>query len=361
MSSLDLVRLPCWLGAALAALTWLGCESAPKQRVSATDAGSKPQEMDPNLAKAVGAAAPSSPTAERVQVDGGPPSNGIFALGAADREVRKGAPPKMVVGSLGSEPRVPLSPLPETGKKKEATLQVSLKQDPRQPELPFRFKLSFEAKKAAADAPNKGMQISVRVDEVGVALDQSPQARAAAQQLKQLKGSRVDYQLLPDGGGQEYRFQTPPGVPRQMGEVLRNLSDAISTFSLSHPDQVGTGAYWMITSREPIWGLDLVSYRMVRVLSASPAEVSLSLGVRRYATSAAFDTPLLQADTRLTLDEFIANAEGEIKLSPSQFIPTSVRLTSQLAASLIPASNPKQRAMAQAQVRIELPAEPRPQ
>src|SRR5688572_18584106 len=80
-------------------------ESTSEKKAERDDGGlSKVAAVDPKLAEAFAAssAAPGGPGAP---AEGGPPANGIFAPGAADKEIPKGAAPKITLGNEGSTPR----------------------------------------------------------------------------------------------------------------------------------------------------------------------------------------------------------------------------------------------------------------
>ena len=145
----------------LVLLAVLGCDKAePKENTksSEADAGaSKASAIDPNLAQAVAAASaavPGGKGAPPAQAEGGPPPDGVFAPGAADKEVTKGSLPKITLGSEGSSPRVLLGPS-KTPKKLSGTIQVALQADPRQGAIPVLLDVTIEPKKVegADDKP----------------------------------------------------------------------------------------------------------------------------------------------------------------------------------------------------------------
>src|SRR5512133_3336680 len=78
------------------------------------------RSVDPKLAKAVESVS-RRPT-QSSQTTGGPPDSGIFAPGRADAELAATAPPKVVVGSTGSAPRIVLARQPAKAGKWPASL-----------------------------------------------------------------------------------------------------------------------------------------------------------------------------------------------------------------------------------------------
>jgi hypothetical protein len=137
-------RVPILIGVTLSVL---GCakENPPSEATPRPDAGaSKAEAMDPDLAQAMAAA--SAMRAPAAAVEGGPPPNGIFAPGAADKEIARGQAPKLTLGSEGAEPRVSLLPAqPKPGSKQSGTIQVV--QQTQGPGLPVEFAVTFEAQK----------------------------------------------------------------------------------------------------------------------------------------------------------------------------------------------------------------------
>src|SRR6478752_6277020 len=105
-----------------------GCEkNEPKPESTRTDASaaSKVEAIDPNLAEAVAAAsATPAPGAARAQVEGQPPLDGVFAQGGADKELPRGAAPKVTLGSAGADPKVQLGPSKPA--KLSGTIQVAV-------------------------------------------------------------------------------------------------------------------------------------------------------------------------------------------------------------------------------------------
>src|SRR5688572_2443916 len=82
-------------------------EQAPTEEKPDAGAVDKTAQLDPSLAKAVEAAA--AKPAQQAGAAGGPPPNGIFGPGEADKEMLPGAPAKITLGGEGEQPRYTLS------------------------------------------------------------------------------------------------------------------------------------------------------------------------------------------------------------------------------------------------------------
>jgi hypothetical protein len=314
-----------------------GCEKehheTPAEPVASID---KAAAIDPALAKAVAAAsshvasaAPSGP--------GEPPPNGIFAAGAADAEIKAGMPPKITLGGTGSEPRVALSPAqPKPGWKTQGTLELQVASDPQQGPLPVAFAVSVEAQKpkSAPDAgANDNVTVTVKVLGAKIGVTGIPQDIEA--RFAKLKGSKVEYQVSPDGAGTAFHTELTPGA-EPVRDQLRQLSDAVALMTLPVPSQpLGVGAYWMTTSREGVFGLDLVTYRLIKVESVEGSVITLSVGTKRYATSTRFDFEGLGPDAPHELAEFECKSEGKLSFKVGTPFPQTGDIQSALGASLV--------------------------
>jgi len=350
-------RTPFWLplGALVVAAA---CEKeqppTPAAPVASVD---KAAAIDPALAKAVAAASAGVGANAAPSGPGQPPPAGIFAPGGADREMPKGMPPKLSLGSSGAEPRVQLGPAqPKPGFKTTGVLDVAVQADARQGALPITFAISVEALKpkgeAAPGAPPGPVTMSVKVGgaKLGVAgLPAELEARVA-----KLKGLKLEYQVAANGAASDYRYELPAGADDTRDHV-RVLVDTLALVTLPMPaEPVGAGAMWMIASREGVFGLDLVTYRLVKVEQISAESATLSVATKRYATSNRFDFEGLPPDAPHDLAEFEAKTDGKLVLKPGSPLPMSGDLESRLVAQLLMPGPQQQRGVIQIQSRVAL-------
>jgi hypothetical protein len=345
----------------LALLCLLGCEKAePKEepkRSESDAAAAKAKAMDPDLAQAVAAASvavPGGKGAPAGQVEGGPPADGVFAPGAADKEAARGSLPKITLGSEGSAPKLLLGP-GKSPKKLSGTIQIALQADPRQGAIPVLLDLTIEPKKVegAADGEKPVSQpVSVRVN--GAKIDAPGVPKDLDTQIAKLKGSKLEYSILPGGAGAGFRFDVPKGAPDDFRDVVRSLSDALALLTMPYPDKpLGAGGYFMVTSRDELMGLDLVTYRLVKVKQVTAEGATLDVSTKRYAATRTFDFPGLPPDIDKNLAEFQATSEGTVELPLGALLPTKGQISSVLAAQL-GAADVKQRPMLQLQTRTQL-------
>jgi hypothetical protein len=330
-------------------------EPKPESTPKASDTGAKKvDEIDPNLAEAVAAASverrgPGAPQ----QVEGGPPPDGVFAPGAADKELARGGMPKVTLGSEGSDPKQLLGPSKSAGKL-SGTIQIAMQQDPRQGAIPVLLNVTIEPKKVEASKDGAAVSQPITVRVTGAKIDAPSVPKEVDEKLGKLKGSKVEYSILPGGAGAGFRFDAPKGSPEEFQDVIRSLSDSLSLLTMPYPDKpLGAGGFFMVTSRDDFLGLDLVTYRMIKVKEVTPQGVTLDVSTKRYAANRTFDFPGLPPNIDKTLAEFQANSEGTVQLPLGALLPTQGELSSVLAAQL-GGKDPKQRAVMQFQTRAQL-------
>ncbi len=320
----------------------LGCQREEKQEAPKADASAsaKPEgpALDPALAKAMAEAA--KPKAPGAATQGGPPPKGIFAAGEADRQIATGAAPKVVLGAAGSEPRTQLKPSFGTKEKPlQRHIAITLQAGPQQGALPVEFDVDFVQEKAEANAARSKVTAKVVSAALPPGLPVPPEVSAS---ITKLRGSTIRFEVGPDGGATGFKYETPKDTPPNLGDVLRTLSDSIAAATFPFPaEAVGVGGFWMVTSRDGVMGLDLVTYRMVRVEGIANGVATLNVGTKRYATGTNFSMEALQGN--FTLDEFLSTSDGKLEYPVGVSVPVGGQLQSVLAAALVPAGQPAQR------------------
>jgi len=342
------------------ALAPLGCDKKEKPRdsdegSSATDAGSSKENKvatdEPDLARAMGSvAAARANTAAGAA--GGPPPTGIFGPGEADKAAAKGAPASLTVGSDGAEPRVSLGAAPKPGTKRAGTIELATQSDPQQGAIPIQFAVTLEASKGKTEADAgaaAATQIVVKVTSAKINAPGVPADLASA--VSKLKGSRVEYQVGADGAAANLRSEIAKGVDAGFRDPVQALSDLLVNVTLPYPSKpVGVGGYWMVTSRDVLMGLDVVTYRLIKVEKIEGNQVSLSVNTKRYAASPAFEIEGLPPDAPKVMGEFRSGGEGKLSVVVGEALPKDGELQSMIGAALGPA-DAKQRPMVQVQTR----------
>jgi hypothetical protein len=198
--------------------------------------------------------------------------------------------------------------------------------------------LTLEAQKpktsdAGADtAPADAVAVTARVKSAEVAVAGVPQELSA--KLSALKGAKIEYLVGADGSGTGYRYDLP-GAASELVDYLRVLSDTLALVTLPVPSvPLGPGGFFMATTREGVYGLDLVTYRMVKVEKVEGDTVTLSVNTKRYASSNRFDFTGLPPDLPREMIEFDAASDGRLELKVGAPFPTGGEIGSMLAAKL---------------------------
>jgi hypothetical protein len=225
--------------------------------------------------------------------------------------------------------------------------------DPRQGGLPIDLGMSLEASKAPAE-PAAGsasiVNVAAKVTQAKVGVTGVPRELEA--RIAGLKGARVTYQIGPDGAGSNYQTEGGPSAG-DVRDQLRMLEDALALLTLPRPTEpVGVGAVWMATSRDGIFGMDLVTYRLVKVEEVVGDKVTLSIGTKRYAANDKFSMAGLEANAPKELLEFQARSDGRLTFGVGAPFPESGEIQSMFGAAL--GEGGQQRGVLQIQSRIGL-------
>lgn len=337
----NLARLAPWL---LLAVGCLACEEEKSKSTSAADAAAaNAPVVDPSLAKAVASARTAAPGPAATTEGDGPPPTGVFEPGKADALHKKGAPPKLTLGSAGKEPRITLSTDVKPGWKKTGTVAVALRAG-RQMLPPIALTIAFEAQKPKAGEEAQGVPVvgKVTAAKLGDIQGQAPPKELTAQ-IAKIKGSRIEYRVLDNGVAVDHRHELPAGSDPNLNTILRSATETLAATHLAYPSEaVGDGAYWLITSREFISGADVVQYRLIKLAQIQGDQLSISINAKRYSAAPRLTLQGLPPGD-LTLDEFQSTADGAFQVKKGAAYPSSGELKSVLNASLIPADQPDQR------------------
>jgi hypothetical protein len=361
-----------WLCSVLATtpLALIGCEGEKKPTTSSgADGGvSDKPAVDPSIAKAMAAASARKGGASANS--DGPPASGVFAPGEADKQLARGAAPKITLGSDGSEPRVQLAVQPKPGFKRTMNLQLLMRSG-RQGLPPLDFTLQLQAQKpkaaapgaapgaaAAPAAPSAGPEpIAVvgTVQAVRIAQSQGMAVPKEAQdELGTLKGSKVEFNIQPNGAGDSFRYELSKTADPGMENLIRSFTETLTTVILPYPDKpIGAGAFWMATSRENAIGVDVVAYRMVKVESIEGDKVKLSVNTKRYAVDKKFELPELPQDSKFSLEEFQSIGEGQFEMTKDVPFPGSGELSLGFVATLVSPTQPDQRPQVESRTRAQ--------
>jgi len=298
------------------ALAGAGCADEKKPPAADADAGAEqgPQKavLDGKLAAAVKAA--ESTQGPSTRGGDGPPENGVFTAGAADKAQAPGAPAKVAVLDAGKEPRVRLAPAPGDEQRETVSLTVRLNGGAIPVDYSLGLKLDKPKDEKKTDGP-KSWRVLGKV--LGVSL--SPQLpRELSDKLGKLKGTELRYTLGPDGGASDLAYALAKDADPGLGEVVvKGLVDAMGVTMPPLPrEPVGLGGYWMVTDRANSF-TDVVRYRVYKVEKLDKDGATLSVDVRQYATHDEADL----GGQKLTIQHFDSTAKGKFDWTPAGLLP----------------------------------------
>ncbi len=293
----------------------LGCdEKKPSSDTARTDAGAtdKYATADPKLTKALQAAASSSATS-----DNGPPPEGVFASGAANRRHPKGVPTKVDVLSDGADPKVSLAIAPDAAADAAratsygpAALEIAQQQAQR-PGPTLDFGLVLAPAKPADGGPDF---LVATVASCGLAKEQMGQAPPGLDKdIAGLQGSELRLKVTPDGRQSDLLVQLGKTSKADYDRLVLNAAEALAMSVVPLPGKpVGVGAQWIAETRTPLSGLDVVEYRAFKVKSVDGDRVHLTIDIKAYATDKTVQLAGLPPGA--TLEQFDALGQGDLEL-----------------------------------------------
>ncbi len=329
---------------AAAMVATVGCdEKKPETAIKKDD--KKDDKKDATSAKleaAMAAAASAKARGPAQQAEGGPPATGVFGPGAADKVMVRGAPMKVEMVSDGSAPRVAIVAAPTSWKgNATVTTGVRLGQRNALPSIEYVVGLGPDKKKddkgAGGAAPAAaGLSLIGDVTSAKLGADQPGRLpEGTAKEIGKLKGSQLRWLSDDQGVARE-----PSSVVSKDGqaELQRSLDAAAEAFFYLSvpppPKPVGAGASWIAGSRQVLDGVEVVSYRLYKVVSVSPEGVQLTLESHEYAVSDTLTFPGLPPGS--TLGQFEAVAQGEMTLPAREALATKGRISRQMTLAFPP-------------------------
>jgi len=340
----------------IAAAGLAACEDKPKEtKASAPDAaGSPAAAVDPNLAEAVAAAGSKAARVDAAAAQGdGPPESGVFPPGKADEQLASGAPPKVALGDAGKEPRASLAAEVAPGWKQAGSLELALRLG--RAALPaLDIGLSVEAVKPkapaapaadgepAAPAGDPAVAMVAKITSIKLTEDLGAQGKQLISQLGKMRGSRIQYRIVSGGIAVDFSYELAKGAEQELDMVLRAVAEALETVTVGFPKEpVGTGGYWLITTRGEAGGADVIAYRLVKVEAIAGDELTLSVSTKRYAATSKLSLVGLPPGTEL--EQFQSSAEGKLTVRRGNPLATGGTTKQTFVAQLVPAGQPDQR------------------
>jgi hypothetical protein len=301
------------LGAAVFVVCLAGCEEkkAPSEAVS-TEAGTdKYATADPKLAKALQTASSSAAG------ENGPPPDGIFAPGIADKRHPKGVPTKVDVIADGSEPRVTLTPATaDAGRSSsygQAVLRFGLQEGrSAKPTVDLAFMLGPAKKEDGGP--------DLLVAEVKKASPAEASAQPGAlppgmdKEIGSLQGTQLRFKFSSsDGLGTDVQTLLGKLTNPDLDGLSRRAAEALALVAVPLPAAaVGVGAQWIAETRMPLSGVDVVAYRAFRVKSITGDRLHLTVDIKAYATDRNAEFSGVPKGAKI--QQYDAEAQGEMEV-----------------------------------------------
>jgi hypothetical protein len=304
--------------AAVLGLSLTGCDeksAAPSAARADAGAADKYATADTKLTRALQAAGSASGAG-----DNGPPPEGIFAPGNADRRHPKGKPTTIELTTDGAEPRVTLagSATPDAvraagygpaalrlgeqrGRMARPTVDFSFLVGPAKKDEGGADWLVAEVKKALP-AP-AGQQLGP----LPAGMDKEIGSLAGSQLRLKLPGGTCN------GCVADVNAQLGKGSQAELDVLAQSAAETLAMVTVPLPDKpVGVGAQWIAESRMPLEGLDVVAYRAFRVKSITDNRVHLTVELKAYAAD---KNPTVQGIPKdATFAQFDADLQGELEM-----------------------------------------------
>lgn len=318
-----------------------GCDddagSGPKDDAK-EDAGTAPPGMDPKLAAAVKSAAVADAPAS---ADDGPPANGVFAAGAADKAHAPGAPIEITVIDKGSEPREALRPKLDMAE--GGTMKVVMSRAIPGGQLPpvvFTLAVKTGEIEEGAEPDSRPITFAVKSVKPGELQPGQQNAPDIDKMLETLVGTKIETSVSKRGELGQEKLVVGDKVKSPMDLFAAGLSDVIGLFFSPMPDEpVGVGASWIAHDRTQYAGMNVVRYRVTKLEKKQGDQMAFSVDVRLYAVDDKQQPDIAQGEA--VLMAFQATGKGAYTLAGDSLLPTSGQLQMPVVAQLASPQQPQ--------------------
>jgi hypothetical protein len=282
------------------------------------DAATPKPVLDGKLGEAAAAVEATARPSSSAKPGEGPPENGIFAPGMADKAHAANTPATVEVLGEGSDPKIQLAlaPAAET----QVLVTTGVRVGPQASVPPIDFALSIKLDKPKSDKDKKDdkpaakpgpLNAVIKVTGAGIGGAQLP--KEVADQLGKLKGSEIRLALNPDGTLGDYGYTLGKDTDATLDIFVRSLAESLALLVVPLPPKpVGVGGYWMTTDRASTFGMDVVRYRVYHVQKIEAGKATLAVDVRQYSVKDELDLTALAKGQKITTDRFESQGKGTI-------------------------------------------------
>jgi hypothetical protein len=202
------------------------------------------------------------------------------------------------------------------------------------------IELRLETSVRAAAAPDDPLSRRFRVASAGLAASQPGRLPpSAAREIAKLGGSTIEFASASSGAALGVRLEVAGGNP-DLAPLMIAAGDALSSIVLPYPEEpVGSGAFWMVKSRETCSGADVMAYRMVKVDKLEAGAAQLSVETRRYLAG---ESVPLDGLPPHHVRQFQSQGTAQLSLVAGQSLPIAADLRDSFVAVVTPDDRPNQ-------------------
>ncbi len=327
---------------ATSAAPQLVASAAPE--IAAAGSGSAEAREAPLVGGAPSASAALAPTAGgagAAPVAGGAPTaapvdeslavQGVLPAGVADKVLKAGEPPKVVLLSAGAEPRETLSYLLEPGVKQTTVMSMDMTMSmapegaavPQKAELPT-IEMALDLSSGAKD-PSGDIAITGVVGGIGIVAKPGPQEQLKGMlepALAGIKGLSINYKVSPKGRARDVKVSMPANAPANAQQMMEQMKQSFESMVAPLPDEaIGVGAEWQVVTRVST-GADILQWTNYKLVSRNGKNIELSAVVKQLAASGVLSGGQLPPGVTAEVLAFRSNGTGSSSVELSQLAPS---------------------------------------
>src|SRR5262249_24090407 len=150
---------------------------------------------------------------------------------------------------------------------------------------PVDFALAIKPEKKAKDAPADAPTKIAATVTAATLPSTAGIPKELIDEIGKLKGTVIRWDLTAAGAASSFAVELPKGAGEDVGLVIDSLIDTMSMMMVPLPAKpVGKDAYWIVADRaKSAVGLELLRYRVFKVLKIEGDAVTLSIDIRQYS------------------------------------------------------------------------------
>ncbi len=236
-----------------------------------------------------------------------PPADGVLEPARADAELAVGAVPVLTVASTGAEPK---QPVPAVSLKDNTTATLELGMEMGQGQMLPPLVLSLSLKTRPVPKGERLQPVEAKITRVD--LGTTPLPEEFRRQVKKLQNCKIRFGLSEDGAPQGVVTERSSTDAEMIQDLLDAAAEGLQLSLVPMPRvPIGSGATWLVKSREKFLGIDTISYRMVKAVGATPSGIELEFDVRRYVVGREPPAQMREQGQSLRIGEANSTARGK--------------------------------------------------